>query len=294
MIKVLNIVTTPICADGISNCILNYLENINNKNIKIDFACPEITDSYEKRIKNKNSQVHIIKSKRSKIYKYINELRKVIKENNYDIVHIHGSSTILSIELLAATFANCKHRIVHSHNTKTEHPIINKLLYPLFNLLCTERFACGEEAGKWLHKKQKFDIIQNGNDVDKFKFDETVRIHMREKYNLDNKIVIGHVGSFNEQKNQEFIIRLFDKLCKDNNKYFLILIGIGKNKERLEKLAFEKGIKEQILFTGSVDNVNEWLQAMDIMVLPSSGKGFMICIAQVKILKLHLISIFVP
>ena len=274
MIKVLNVVTQSLTTDGITNYLLNYYNNLDNNKIQFDFVCPSILPMIEKQINEKSGKIYILKDRKN-VIRYIYKLKNIIKNNMYDIVHIHGSSSILVIELLASYFAGCKIRIIHSHNTKTQHPHLHKLLKPLFNLLCTDRFACGRDAGIWLFGKKNFIIIPNGNDISKFEYNESVRNEIRKKYNLQNKIVVGHVGVFNEQKNHLFLLEVIKKLKESNpNKYKFVLIGDGILYNTIIEKSKEYGIYDNIIFTGRTNEVPKWLQAMDIMLLPSLYEGF--------------------
>ena len=52
----------------------------------------------------------------------------------------------------------------------------------------------------------------------------------------------------------------------------LLVIGDGPERSRLEELARELGLEDDVLFTGLRDNVPDYLQVMDAFCLPSSGK----------------------
>lgn len=272
--RVLNILTSPIVYDGISMSVLNYFKNIDNQKIKIDFVGPYIIDEIEKQINDKGGKAYIIEGRKKKPLKYIKKLSLLIKENKYDIVQAHGSSAILCLEMIAAKKAGCKIRIAHCRNTKCDHVILDKLLRPIFYKTYTHGFACGELAGKWLFKDRKFDIINNGKDTEKFKYDEEIRKKMRHKYDLEDKIVIGHVGSFNEQKNHTFLIDILYNLIQRNPNYYLVLIGKGHLQSAIRQKATQLGIEKNILFAGESSEVEKWIQAMDIMVFPSKFEGF--------------------
>ena len=128
-------------------------------------------------------------------------LRRYIAKEKIDIVHVHGSSAIMSVELLAAKLAGCKVRIAHSHNTTCENKKVDQMLRPLFNKLYTERFACGQEAGKWMFGTQSFMVIPNGRSLQKYEYNSEKRVQYRNKLNVPaNAFIIGHVGRFNDQK----------------------------------------------------------------------------------------------
>lgn len=275
MIKVLTIMTTKIGTSGISEIVLRYYKYVNKENIKIDFIVPnEPSKDIIELFKKNNTSYYVIKG-RKKIFKYYKELKKIIKEQKYDIVHVHGNSATMAIEMHAAKSAGCKNRIAHTHNTKISYGLADKIFRPIFYKDVTTCFACGEEAGKNLYKNRKFYVIPNGNALEKYKFDINQRKKYRVQYKIkENEILIGHVGRFNEQKNHEYIIKILKKL-KDNENIKLLLIGSGaKEKEIKEEVNRIAELKDRVTFTGEIKNVNELINACDIMVLPSRYEGF--------------------
>ena len=66
---------------------------------------------------------------------------------------------------------------------------------------------------------------------------------------------------------------MFADLSKDTDKYHLLLIGTGEDFEETKNLAKNLNIENKIKFAGVVDNVNEYLQMMDIFIFPSNFEG---------------------
>ena len=284
MIKVLTIVTSHFDTGGITKIILNYYKNLNKKEFKMDFVVTnKLPENIKKEFNANNSKYYVLESRKRNIFKYLKQLEKIIKDGKYQIVHAHGNSATLFLEMYAAYKANCKVRIAHSHNTTCTHKFIDKLLRPLFYKYCNYRFACGELAGKWLYSGKDFFVIPNGNDIKKFSFDLKKRNEMRKMYNLENKRVFGHVGRFNEQKNQQFIINIFYQYLQKNKNSKLVLIGSGMNYEKIKDLVKELKIEEYVIFTGEIDNVEDWINACDLMLLPSRYEGFPVVLVEWQI-----------
>lgn len=208
---------------------------------------------------------------------YYRKLYNIINREKYDIVHVHGSSSMMFLQLLVAKRLGVKVRIAHSRNTNSDYNLLNQLLRPIFKKLYTDKFACGKEAGEWLFgKNEKFTIIPNGKDCEMFEFKNEVRNQYRKKYNLKDKIVIGHIGNFNEQKNHEFLIKVFYELSKQKENYYLVLVGNGPLENKIHQRVIELGLENKVLFLGQipVEEVSKWLNAMDIMLFPSKYEGF--------------------
>lgn len=282
--KILNILTSPLCYDGISMSVMSYFRYIDNKKIKIDFLVPSAEEKLKNEINNRKSKIYFLNMRKKHPIKYINQLSKIIKENKYDIIQAHGSSAILCLEMIAGKIAGCKIRIAHSHNTKTEHRILDKILRPIFYRTFTHGFACGKEAGKWLFKNRKFEIINNGKEIEEYAFNEEIRRKIRKEYNLENDIVIGHIGTFNYQKNHDYLLDIFYELTKnEQNTYKLVLIGDGRLRENIEEKAKKLEIYDDVIFLGKIQEVSKWLQAMDLIVFPSRYEGFPIVLIESQI-----------
>ena len=272
--KVLMIFSGLVSNEGIGNNVINYFKHIDKTDLQIEFIVQNQPQEWMiNEIINNNSKYYVLNGRKTNTLKYIKDLKHIIHENKYDIVHVHGSSCLLAIDLLAAKLAGVKVRIAHSRNTTCNHKLLNKLLRPLFDRLVTECFACGNDAGKWLFNNRKFHVIKNGKEIEKFLYDENVRYKYRDKLNLNEKIVIGHIGRFNNQKNHTFLIDIFSELVKLNDNYILLLIGEGPFtnyiKEKVEKLKLEN----HVVFLGETNEVSKWIQAMDIFVFPSKHEG---------------------
>lgn len=272
--KVLIINSNGIRNDGITNSILTYFSNMDKTDMQIDMLKVGYID---KTMQDKFEGIGIDivgKTNRSNILAYLTETTLMIQKQKYDVVHVHGSSAILAIDLFAAFLGGCKVRIAHSRNTKCDHRIIDKILRPFFYALCTERFACGEDAGKWLFGNRPFKVIKNAKNLEKFTYDEETRIRVRGENAWENKTVYGHVGNFNYQKNHEFLIEIFAKIIEEDEQSVLVLMGTGKEYfEKAQSKVKELGLQNSVVFLGSINNVDEYLQAMDIMLFPSRFEG---------------------
>lgn len=259
---------------GVSISVMNYYTFIDKSNIAIDFVVPnQVEDRFRDQINGNGGNVYELCMREKDPIRYLRELLHIIKIGKYDLVHIHGNSSILLMELYTARIAGIKIRIAHSHNTTCDHRILNNILRPFFLKSYTHAVACGSNAGHWLFPKKDFTIIPNGVEVEKFIYNEQVRKVYREKYNLIGKKVIGHVGTFNYQKNHAFLIDIFYELSKLEQEVVLFLIGDGNLKEEIQQKVKRLDIEDKVIFFGKTTEVPSLLQAMDLMVLPSRFEG---------------------
>lgn len=273
--KVLVVLTGELCFDGITNSVLNYFRAMDRSGMDIGIVSARSTNSeMRKNFEDIGCTIYPLENRDTKPLKYFLQLVDIIKCGKYNILHAHGNSATLAIETTAALLAGCKVRIVHSRNSFCEHTKADKLLRPLMYATYTDGFACGDKAGKWLFGNRDFTIMNNGKDIDRFLFKPDVRKSYRAKLGArDDQILLGHVGLFHRQKNHTFLIETFEEVCRCADNYRLVLIGEGEDREKIEQLVHIKNLTEKVIFLGRQSDVENWIQALDIMVFPSLFEG---------------------
>lgn len=273
-VKVLNILTGGLRREGITSTQLDYMKNMDRSDIQIDIAAVYNNESdVIKEFESIGCKVVVFPDRRASILKYMLSLYRTIRKEKYDIVHVHGSSSLMSIELVIAMLAGVKVRIAHSRNTKCDNAKVDKILRPIFNHSYTIAFACGQDAGRWMFGNKTFTVIHNGKDLDKFRFDRTKREAIRKQFGIESKFAIGFVGNINYVKNLSFLVDVFYKVYSINPKSVLFIMGEGPDREKIEKKVKDLGLVESVIFTGRIANVAEMLQGMDLMLLPSLFEG---------------------
>lgn len=272
--RVLIINTVPTEKNGITNVIFNYLKALNEDTIRCDFVSLNTPDDvYSKTVQSKGGAVYVLPRSKASVLSYWWRIRRLIKKNGYDAVHIHGNSHTVTLELSAAWLGGCKTRIVHCHNTTCTHLLIHRFLTPIFNILYTHGVACGMEAGYWMFGKKNFKVMNNGIDTDIYAFNLSIRQQLRVHLGWNDCRVIGHVGYFTDVKNQTFIVDVFSELYNKDQRYRLLLIGDGNMRGDIENKLKKLGLFEVSKLTGNINNVNDYLNVMDVIVMPSLYEG---------------------
>lgn len=287
--KILMVNTVTLAKNGITNVIFNLIEHM-----PIDICVDVISinkpdQDYTNRIEARGGRLYTIPRTIRAPLRYVHQLVTLIKKNKYDVVHIHANSHTAVLELLAAKIGGIKVRIVHAHSTDTISRALHILLTPIFNLLCTTRFACGEKSGKFMYDKHKFIVINNGIDVNRFVFSESSRNNIRKGLGLQNNKLLGHIGEFNYIKNQEFLLDMLVELLKNDLTSHLLLIGTGEMQENCMEKARSLGIENNVTFLGTTNEVEKYLSACDLIVMPSLFEGVPLTLIEAQANGLHCI-----
>lgn len=266
---------------GVEAVVMNYYRHIDRSKVQFDFIIDEdSTYIPREEIESLGGRIFIVPPYQ-KLNKYIPALIKLFKENQYKIVHSH-INTLSVFPLYAAKKAGVPVRIAHNHSTAApgewKKNILKYMLRPFAKVYATHYAACSRYAGEWLFGKKSMErgevtIFNNAIDLDKFKFDKKVRNEVRKELEIENKFVVGHVGRLCYQKNQEFLIEVFEEVYKQNPNAILMLVGDGPNKEMLAEKVNKLNLTKQVLLLGNRNDVNRLYQAMDVFVFPSRYEG---------------------
>lgn len=276
MIKVLVINTVKFLTNGMSNVIIDFYQNMDRSGIAFDFvANEEIESKYSNIIKKNGDRFFLFHNRNKKPFSYIKRLSTLIKKNKYDIIHIHGNSALMSIELRAIKKSGSNAKvIVHAHNTDCTHQILNKMLYGYFVNRYDLALACSEAAGKWLYKEHPYKVINNCIDEQRFRYQPELRDSLKKNNNLEDKFVITHVGRFNEQKNHAFLIKIFEFIHRIDSNSVLRLVGTGALEQKIRQIVSNSEVADYVTFVGVTDKVELEYQMADVFVLPSLYESF--------------------
>ena len=267
---------------GVEAVVLNYYRFIDKTKIQFDFICDsDSTDIPYNEIESMGGKIILIPPYQ-KIFKYQKELDKVIKKGNYRIVHSH-INTLSLFPLRVAKKCGVPVRIAHSHSTSNKKEwkknFVKSILKPFSKVYANKYMCCSEFAGRWLFGDKPYDegrvyLLNNAINLDKYKYDEKIRISKRKELNISNDtFVVGHIGRFVEQKNHRFLIDIFNEIYKKNNKSVLLLAGQGPLMEEMKGKVHNLGLDNYVKFLGQRKDANQLYQVFDLFLLPSLYEG---------------------
>ena len=252
--------------------IFNLLAAFDREDMNIGYVAINYPNlNHLKKLKDLNVRLYVLPRNLSNSLRYIVQLSKIAKE--YDVVHVHGNSATMLLEMMAAKLAGVSLRIAHSHSVSCLHKKFDKAARPLFHLLCNGRLACSHNAGRWLFGNKEFKVINNGIETSKFTFNRAKREEIRGELGIKNEFVIGNIANFIPEKNHIFLLRIFSSLLKTHPNTKLLLLGDGPLKERFEKEARSLNVADKIMMPGCVNNPYDYINAIDLIVMPSLFEG---------------------
>ncbi len=270
--------------DGIGTVIMNYCNHLDKHRFDITIMTGSPIAEANKN-KCAENDIHLIElpKRKSSPMKFYRALNKKLAAVNYDICHIHGNSATNTIELLIAWKNHIKVRIMHCHTSQCQHIKMHQMLLPIFKRLYTKAFACSEIAGNWIFEKDKFTVIPNAFETDKYRFDSIKREDYRKELDVKDAFLIGFVGRLNASKNYWYIVKCFEEYWHKNPQAKLLMVGDGAGKEELKQYVNASACKNNIIIYGESEDIQGILSAIDVFVFPSHYEGLGIAAIEAQI-----------
>lgn len=276
MIRVLQVVTY-MGRGGLETMLMNYYRHIDRSKIQFDFLVHrDFEADYDQEILSLGGRIYHVSRLVPWSKTYRTELKTFFSEHpEYRIVHVH-QDCLSSVALQCAAECDIPVRIAHSHSSSQDKNwkyIVKQYYMKQIPRYATDLFACGKAAGDWMFGGHSYQILNNAIDARKYLYSPEKAKQIRDEFQLNDALVIGHVGRFNPPKNHSFLLDVFSECVKMNQNVRLLLVGDGDGREQIKAKAITLGIEDKVIFAGVRTDVNELMQAMDIFVFPSLYEG---------------------
>lgn len=268
--------------------LMNYYRQMERSRIQFDFMVHrEEEGHYDREIERLGGKLYRLPPIRPGNYRYyFEQLSRFFREHtDYRVVHSHINENS-SFVLGAAKRSGIPCRIAHSH--LSDLGIDYKLPFRLYARWSmkdgpNQFFACSQHAGNWLFGRSKpVTVLHNAVDVREFSFDQGVRDRIRDEIGAGQKLVLGHIGRFNKQKNHGFLIDLFKVVHSIQPESMLVMAGDGPLRPMIEKKVMELGLSSSVQFLGVREDIPMLMQGFDLFVFPSYFEGLPVVLVEAQ------------
>lgn len=247
------------------------------QNCHLDFlSYYDIPPATAKEIETLNSNWHRVTRYSSNIFKFLRNIFSFYTTHApYDIVYCNANHASMILYTMPIWFSKKVKLVFHSHVRDGTHKCLHRLCRFLVNRRCNLKIACSRPAADWMYGFNSLaQIVHNGIDAERFKFDINTRNAMRTQYGLQDKLVIGHIGRLTPAKNHLFLLDIFKEILQRNPASVLILIGDGELYSEIKAKIGQLGIDSAVIMFPFQSDIEKFYHMMDIFVLPSIAEGF--------------------
>lgn len=206
---------------GVGTVMLNYQRHMNMERVQMDYLIfGEQEETFDKEVKKLGSRVYTYPALSGR---QMRQTKKYFEQffsehhSEYDIVHLHAPYIAFLCLPVAAKYG-ISHRIVHSHATvyaeSKGKAVRNRMLWSISQKYITDRIGCSQAAGAFLFGKKDYTVLKNAICCEEYAYNEATRSKIRTQYQAEDKLVIGNVGRFSQQKNQMYLVDIFRRYKK--------------------------------------------------------------------------------
>jgi len=286
-IRILHVVGSMV-RGGIETWLMHVLRHIDRDRFLMDFlVLTTKPGDYDEEIRALGSQIILCPLHRWNPWSYAVNFQRILREYGpYHIVHSHPHH-FSGYVLRWAQQAGVPVRIAHSHNDssllQTQAGLYRRLYftvtkhwidrYATLGLGCSRPAVAALFGANW-ESDPRWQLLYYGIDLTSFR-DAIEKVAVRAELGIpEDAFVIGHVGRFAQQKNHLFLLKIVAEVAKREPKTYLLLIGDGVLRKRLEQEVAQLGLADRAIFAGVRSDVSRLMRgAMDVFLFPSFYEG---------------------
>ncbi|MBQ8056706.1 MAG: glycosyltransferase family 4 protein [Ruminococcus sp.] len=272
-----------------------HIEMLVKQGNTVDIACNYndlVIDPFYSDLGCKSYQIDFSRSPLSldnvKAYK---QLKKVVENGDYDIVHCHTPNASMITRLVCRKYRKKNGLKVfytaHGFHFYKGAPKLNWMVFYPIEKICSrftdklitinrEDYALAQ--GKFNAKEVCY-VPGVGIDLSKFEDIQVDKGAKRREIEVpENSFLLFSVGELNENKNHQVVIKALAKLRNPQIHY--AIAGVGEKREYLLQLAKELGVLKQVHLLGYRTDVMELYQCADVFIFPSIREGLSVSLME--------------
>jgi glycosyltransferase involved in cell wall biosynthesis len=281
---------------GIETWLMSLLRLLDRRQVQFEFCVNTSQEQdYDAEITALGAGLHRIAYHRHSP-RYFSELTRILmRRGPFDVIHSHEQLRSGSI-LACARRAGVRVRVAHSHNDSSSldsprHPhrwLFSVAMRRLIASEMTTGLSCSAKAAPSLfgsHWRQLacHQLLPYGFDF-RHCPSESTRRDMREMLGIPaNRLVIGHVGRLESQKNHDQIISIASQLVERGEDVHVLLLGDGRRRAELKDQIRQRGLESRFTLAGNRADVPVLLRtAMDCFLFPSLHEGLPLALIEAQ------------
>jgi sugar transferase (PEP-CTERM/EpsH1 system associated) len=270
---------------GLENGLVNLLNNLPADKYRHAVICMTDYTDFRDRLTRSDVAIYCLQKKEGKDFHVYVRLWRLLSKIKPDVLHTRNLSALEA--QLPGFLLGVKCRIHGEHGRDFEdldgnnfkHGVLRKF----FRLIVQRYMPMSRDLETWLQQKigvapGKISQIYNGVDMEKFQpvLPKPIEL-LPENFRSHDLRRIGTVGRQAMVKNPVTLLEAFIYLVKTypdaGGKARLIMVGNGILQQKLQEMAQDAGVDNQVWLAGDRSDVAQLMQTFDIFVLPSLNEG---------------------
>ena len=270
----------PTSFAGAERVVLNLAENIQGDRFQttvVLFLSYKIKRSlYVKELEKRNIPYELILMKGAFDLNNLATLTSIIRDREIDVIHTHGYRSDILGFICAKFTGRSIISTIHGWTPTTKrvkvYETISRFFLPMFDHV----IAVSSTIKKGLHfiPEEKISLLQNAINTTRPVSGSGEKTAFRSRHNIpQHAVLLGTVARLSREKGIKYLIEAMSELAGEKENFFLLIVGRGKETEKLQQAAQQSGAGRQILFYGFEKDPSLIYRNLDIFILPSLTEG---------------------
>jgi glycosyltransferase involved in cell wall biosynthesis len=271
-------VTFDMHIGGTEQVIKNLVEATDKTKFNTKILCIESpVGPFGEMLSKKGYQIDSLSRKEGFDLKLVFEIRKYILQHRIDVLHCHQYTPwvygALASILTGTKVIFTEHGRFYPDRSSWKRKYINPFLVKLTDHITTISKATKQALVEYEYiPGSKIEIIYNG--IAELEGNVTATQQLRKNLSIsEDTLILGTISRLDPIKNHRLLISSFARIQKIYPKLMLVIVGDGDLRSNLDKLVKQLEISDKVIFTGFKPNPVDYLQLMDIFLLPSLSEG---------------------
>jgi len=257
--------------------LLSLLKGLNSRKYRIAVAVFYRGEALEIQFKAlRGVQLFDLGKRHEWDFRHLMTLSRILRRERFAIIQPYNVSARL-IGIAAAKMHRVPFTVVMERNAKEVYSSLGSRIYHLLERWAIRKanlVIANSQAGREFSvvrgvAKERIKVIYNGIDPARLCV-RLSREQIRAKHLIgENGFIVGMVARMFPQKDHPTFLRAARKIATEKPDVRFLLVGEGPDFERVRLLVNELDLDRQVIFAGGVDNVADYLNAMDLVLLTS-------------------------
>lgn len=278
---------------GAERVILGLLGNSDKEGVNPALACFSVGD--ESLLREAEGQGILVERISGARFSPLLVLRlmRVLRKHRIDVLHTHGYKSDI-VGLFAAKLAGIKvvatpHAYSGGENARVSfYEALDRFALRFFDKVLPLHEGMKSLLVKSGVKQEKITVVQIGLDLSSIKVAPARDVRRRLGAGDDTRIIC-YNGRLVKRKRVEDVITAY-AVVRKRIKSKLVVVGEGPLKDKLLKLSGEKGLIDDLVFTGFRGDRLDYVNSSDVLVLASTEEGIPVCIIEAMQLKKPIVA----
>jgi glycosyltransferase involved in cell wall biosynthesis len=199
-------------------------------------------------------------------------IQDLIRAERFDVVHAHWRPDYLVTPFIARRSGVPV--VLLSHHSPHRLKMKERILYPRF--IANRMIALSESVRRMLvgqgFSPEFVTTIHHGTDTDAFRRTTLPPETVRGEWGVPAaaRLVVGIVGRIAPEKGHLYLLEAVKSLAAEGTTLHLVIIGDGPQEAEVREAVASHGLSDRVTFAGFRSDVNNAVNALDVLVLAST------------------------